>query len=106
MYDEDSDTYLLEGKKTWVANAASAQVFTVFAKTTVKNYMSEEEDSLSAFLVDLSDGGVTVGQPYPLTGYSGLQFSDVSFNCRGSNEISSKGKLYITSPSACYKCVG
>eukprot|EP00090_Calanus_glacialis_P041415 TRINITY_DN7307_c0_g1_i4.p1 TRINITY_DN7307_c0_g1~~TRINITY_DN7307_c0_g1_i4.p1 ORF type:complete len:598 (+),score=219.67 TRINITY_DN7307_c0_g1_i4:49-1842(+) len=81
-YDVDSDTYLLEGKKTWVANAASAQVFTVFAKTTVKNYMSEEEDSLSAFLVDLSDGGVTVGQPYPVAGYSGLQFSDVVFNCR------------------------
>ena len=82
-YHEDSKTYLLEGKKTWVANAGSAQVFTVFAYTTVRNYMAEEEVALSAFLIDLSDGEVTVGEPYPATGYPALQFYDVSFNCRG-----------------------
>eukprot|EP00092_Neocalanus_flemingeri_P016245 GFUD01017589.1.p1 GENE.GFUD01017589.1~~GFUD01017589.1.p1 ORF type:complete len:649 (-),score=211.71 GFUD01017589.1:158-2104(-) len=81
-YDVDNDCYLLEGKKTWVANAASAQLFTVFAQTKVKNYMSEEEVQLTAFLVDLSGGGVTVCDPYPVTSYTGLQFSDVIFNCK------------------------
>ena len=45
--------------------------------------MAEEEVALSAFLIDLSDDGVTVGEPYPATGYPALQFYDVTFNCRG-----------------------
>jgi len=81
MYDPDTDTYLLKGKKTWVVNAASAKVFTVLANTVVKNYMGEDERQLTAFLID-KDDGVTVGDPYPIHGYTSLQFSDVSFDCR------------------------
>merc|ERR1719500_1204405 len=84
-HDPDTDTYTIQGKKTWVANAGSAKVFTVLANTTVKNYLREEETQLTAFLIEKSevdDGGVTVGAPYPVHGYSPLQFSDVTFKCR------------------------
>jgi len=93
-YDEESDSYLLQGKKTWVANADTANIFTVFGKTKMKNYMMEEETNLSAFLVDRSVGGVTVGDPYPVTAYKGLKFSDVTFNCRvpASNVLGDIGK--------------
>ena len=87
MYDPDTDTYLLKGKKTWVVNAASAEVFTVLANTVVKNYMGEDERQLTAFLID-KDDGVTVGDPYPVHGYTSLQFSDVSFDCRGCSALS------------------
>jgi len=81
-YDVDTDTYVLEGKKKWVANADSAKLFILLAKTSTKNYMGYEEETFSIFLVDNIDGEISVGEPYPTTAYSGLRFSDVSFKCR------------------------
>ena len=83
IYDVDTDTYVLEGKKKWVANADSAKLFILLAKTLTKNYMGYEEETFSIFLVDNIDGEIAVGDPYPTTAYSGLRFSDVSFKCRG-----------------------
>lgn len=83
-YNPDDETYSIKGTKTWVANALSSQVFIVVAKGKSKNYMGEEESSLSAFLVDSSEvSGVHVRERYDVTALSGLNFADVDFDCKG-----------------------
>jgi len=81
-HEDTPHIYTLEGKKTWVANASSANVFIVFAQTYVKNYLKEEEKQLTAFIIDKETEGVSVSKPYTVNGYAGLQFSDVTFNCQ------------------------
>ena len=45
------------------------------------------EESLSVFLVDSSEvSGVNVGDLYPTTAYSGLQFADLELDCKGEEE--------------------
>ena len=45
------------------------------------------EESLSVFLVDSSEvSGVSVGDLYPTTAYSGLQFADLELDCKGEEE--------------------
>jgi len=82
VYDVDTDTYRLRGRKTWVPNSGSAGLFVLIAKTVQKNYMGLEESGLTAFLVDSATSGVAVGQQYQVGAYDGLQLADVEFDCK------------------------
>jgi acyl-CoA dehydrogenase family protein 9 len=77
--DRDGDMFVLNGEKTWVTNGASADVLTVFART------SPAEDGakprLTAFVVERGNG-VTSGPNDPKLGVRGastttLKFEDV-----------------------------
>ena len=81
-YNPDDGTYHLMGTKTWVANPCSSNLFIVLAGTRNKNYMGEVEADLTAFLVDASDGGVTIGKKHDTTALSGLEYANVEFNCK------------------------
>jgi len=75
----NGDSYLLNGTKVWVAGADQAGLFTVFAKLGMKNYLGEEDNLLTAFLVDKTIGGIEVSQPRRLNGLKGLDLCDVTF---------------------------
>lgn len=45
----------------WISNGGIASVFTVFAKTMVKNEKGEEKEKVTAFIVERDFGGVTNG---------------------------------------------
>ena len=94
-YNPDDETYWLTGTKTWVPNPHNSDLFVVVAKNKSKNYMGEEEVGLTVFLVDSSKGGVSVGNKYDATAYSGLHFADVEFNCKGDTTWSSHGIIKI-----------
>ncbi|XP_032081754.1 very long-chain specific acyl-CoA dehydrogenase, mitochondrial-like isoform X6 [Thamnophis elegans] len=54
--------YTLNGSKIWISNGGTAEVFTVFAKTRIKNVTTgEETDRISAFIVERAFGGVSSG---------------------------------------------
>lgn len=46
--------YILNGQKMWITNGGFAEVFTVFAKI-------EDDEKLSAFIVEKSFGGIEIG---------------------------------------------
>ena len=81
-YNPDEETYHLMGTKTWVANPCNSNLFIVLANTRNKNYMGELEADLTAFLVDASDGGVSIGKKYDTTALAGLEYANVEFNCK------------------------
>ena len=81
-YNPDEETYHLMGTKTWVANPCNSNLFIVLASTRNKNYMGELEADLTAFLVDASDGGVSIGKKYDTTALAGLEYVNVEFNCK------------------------
>uniref|UniRef100_H3B2S2 Very long-chain specific acyl-CoA dehydrogenase, mitochondrial n=1 Tax=Latimeria chalumnae TaxID=7897 RepID=H3B2S2_LATCH len=52
--------YVLNGSKLWISNGGLAEIFTVFAKTPVKDEATGEvKDKISAFIVERAFGGVT-----------------------------------------------
>lgn len=90
---ETSEEYLITGKKCWVMNADSADVFIVFVKPktqiAVHNplnvYYSEAEemvlpDDLAAVVVDRNAPGITVSERKDTIGFRGLHMCDVTFN--------------------------
>lgn len=76
---EDGDCYLLNGTKTWVVRGADADIFTVFAKLEMRNYLGELDSLVTAFIVDKGFGGVEVSEPRRLAGLKGLDLCDVTF---------------------------
>ncbi|KAL5964409.1 Complex I assembly factor ACAD9 mitochondrial, partial [Taenia solium] len=76
----DSKHYILNGRKAWVVNGSRADVFTVFALTSVSNEKGEKEDKLSAFLVERGfEGTIEAHLPLERTGLRGLDLVDVTF---------------------------
>jgi alkylation response protein AidB-like acyl-CoA dehydrogenase len=55
----DGSTYTLNGEKMWITNAGMADLFTVFAKCAVP---SSGEEKLTAFLVERTTPGLTIGK--------------------------------------------
>lgn len=53
-YLKEEDIYLINGQKMWITNAGIADVFIVFAKV-------EDDKNLSAFIVEKSFGGLSLG---------------------------------------------
>jgi very long chain acyl-CoA dehydrogenase len=60
----DGKHWILNGSKIWISNGGFAEVFTVFAKTPVKDDVTgETQDKVTAFIVERSFGGVTHSAP-------------------------------------------
>ncbi|GAY11008.1 acyl-CoA dehydrogenase family protein [Pseudonocardia sp. N23] len=71
----DGDSYILNGSKTWITNAPMADFFVVFAKTT----LDAGRKGISAFIVEASSAGLSVGPPLPKLGQKASVSSEVFF---------------------------
>ena len=60
----DGKHWILNGSKIWISNGGFADVFTVFAKTPVKDEVTGElKDKVTAFIVERKFGGITNSPP-------------------------------------------
>ncbi len=72
--------YVLNGTKRYITNAPHAQLFTVFARTDPSTTGSK---GVSAFLVDATSNGITLGPANRKMGQQGAHVCDVIFeDCR------------------------
>ncbi|XP_063162688.1 very long-chain specific acyl-CoA dehydrogenase, mitochondrial-like [Candoia aspera] len=72
--------YTLNGSKIWISNGGTAEIFTVFAKTRIKNVTTgEENDKISAFIVERAFGGVSSGPPEQKMGIKCSNTAEVYF---------------------------
>jgi alkylation response protein AidB-like acyl-CoA dehydrogenase len=69
----DGKHYLLNGQKMWITNGGFADVFIVFAKI-------ENDENLSAFIVEKSFGGITLNPEEHKMGIKGSSTRQVFFN--------------------------
>ncbi|VDN04613.1 unnamed protein product [Thelazia callipaeda] len=76
----DGKHYILNGSKLWISNGFFADVFTVFAKTSVKNNDGTFQNKVSAFIVERKYGGITIGSPDKKMGLRGSKTSEVHFD--------------------------
>ena len=70
----DSDDYIISGTKRFITNAPRAGVFTLMARTGTRE---EGARGISAFLVDATLDGITLGKPDKKMGQSGSLTCDV-----------------------------
>ena len=76
----DGDSYVINGTKRFTTNAPQASLFTVFARTAPKE---AGINGISAFLVERSTDGITIGPPHKKMGFRGAHTADVVFeDCR------------------------
>ena len=76
----DGDDFILNGTKRYITNAPEAQLFTVFARTNPEEAGAR---GVSAFLVDASLHGITLGPNNRKLGQQGAHVCDVIFDdCR------------------------
>jgi alkylation response protein AidB-like acyl-CoA dehydrogenase len=68
---DDGTKYILNGQKIWITNAGFADVFTVFAKL--------DGDKFSAFIVERSASGLTIGPEERKMGIKGSSTCQVFF---------------------------
>jgi len=69
----DGKNYILNGQKMWITNGGFADVFTVFAKI-------DNDENLSAFIVEKSFGGITLNPEEHKMGIKGSSTRQVFFN--------------------------
>jgi len=74
---KDGDDYIINGTKRYITNAPSADLFTVFARTDPEVAGAR---GVSAFLVERTTDGVSLGQPYKKMGQQGAPVCDVIFD--------------------------
>jgi alkylation response protein AidB-like acyl-CoA dehydrogenase len=65
--------YILNGQKMWITNGGFAEVFTVFAKI-------DEDEKLSAFIVEKGFGGIELGKEEKKMGIKASSTVQVFFN--------------------------
>lgn len=70
---EDGKHYILNGQKMWITNAGFADIFTVFAKI-------DEDDNMTAFIVEKGFGGITLNPEEHKLGIKGSSTRQVFFN--------------------------
>ena len=70
---DDGKQYLITGQKMWITNAGFADVFIVFAKI-------EDDENLSAFIVEKGFGGITLNPEEQKMGIKGSSTRQVFFN--------------------------
>jgi acyl-CoA dehydrogenase len=73
----DGDAYVLNGIKRYITNADRADLFTVMARTDPQEPGAR---GVSAFLVERSQPGVSVGKPEKKMGQHGARICDVIFD--------------------------
>ncbi|TDG99680.1 hypothetical protein EPR50_G00197010 [Perca flavescens] len=72
--------FTLNGSKIWISNGGLAEIFTVFAKTPMKDPKTGEmKDKISAFIVERSFGGVSHGPPEKKMGIKASNTAEVYF---------------------------
>jgi alkylation response protein AidB-like acyl-CoA dehydrogenase len=69
----DGKHYVINGQKMWITNGGFADVFTVFAKI-------DDDENLSAFIVEKTFGGITLGAEEHKMGIKGSSTRQVFFN--------------------------
>lgn len=69
----DGKHYVLNGQKMWITNGGFADIFTVFAKI-------DEDENLSAFIVEKTFGGITLNPEEHKMGIKGSSTRQVFFN--------------------------
>ncbi|MCB9167585.1 MAG: acyl-CoA dehydrogenase family protein [Flavobacteriales bacterium] len=69
----DGKHYLINGQKMWITNGGFADLFTVFAKI-------DDDDNLSAFIVEKDFGGITLNPEEKKMGIKGSSTRQVFFN--------------------------
>lgn len=73
--------FTMNGSKIWISNGGLAEIFTVFAKTPMKDPKTGEmKDKISAFIVERSFGGVTSGPPEKKMGIKASNTAEVYFD--------------------------
>jgi acyl-CoA dehydrogenase len=73
----DGNSYMLKGAKRYITNADKADLFTVMART---NPDIAGPKGLSAFIVERSSEGLSVGKPEKKMGQQGANVCDVTFD--------------------------
>src|SRR5690606_3539978 len=73
VLSEDGKHYVLNGQKMWITNGGFADVFTVFAKI-------DDDENLSAFIVEKDFGGITINAEERKMGIKGSSTTQVFFN--------------------------
>lgn len=71
--------WVLNGTKTYVANAINSNLFIVFAECSEIGSTFRPEDTISAFFVERDAGGITISPPCDTLGLRGLSLCQVSF---------------------------
>ncbi len=69
----DGKNYVINGQKMWITNGGFADVFTVFAKI-------DDDENLSAFIVEKNFGGITLGAEEHKMGIKGSSTRQVFFS--------------------------
>ncbi|XP_058871314.1 very long-chain specific acyl-CoA dehydrogenase, mitochondrial-like [Acipenser ruthenus] len=73
--------FTLSGGKIWISNGGLAEIFTVFAKTPIKDKTTGEvKDKITAFIVERGFGGVTHGPPEKKMGIKASNTAEVHFD--------------------------
>jgi alkylation response protein AidB-like acyl-CoA dehydrogenase len=70
---DDGKSYILNGQKMWITNAGFANLFTVFAKI-------DDDEKLTAFLVEADSEGITLNPEERKMGIKGSSTRQVFFN--------------------------
>lgn len=77
----DGKHWVLNGSKIWISNGDIADVFTVFAKTPVKDEKTgETKDKVTAFIVERKFGGVTSSSGEKKMGIKASNTATVNFD--------------------------
>ncbi|SDO36400.1 acyl-CoA dehydrogenase [Halomonas shengliensis] len=74
---KDGDGYLINGTKRYITNAPHAGIFTVMART---NPEIKGAKGISAFIVDATTPGITIGKRDKKMGQKGAHTADVIFD--------------------------
>lgn len=73
VLSENGQHYILNGQKMWITNGGFADIFTVFAKI-------DDDDNLSAFIVEKSFEGISLNAEEHKMGIKGSSTRQVFFN--------------------------
>ncbi|KAA3671516.1 isovaleryl-CoA dehydrogenase [Paragonimus westermani] len=79
--EKHGDHYILNGSKFWITNGPDADIVIVYAKTEPK--IPEPKHGISAFIVETSTPGFSVGQKIKKLGMRGSNTAELIFeNCK------------------------
>lgn len=79
VLSEDGKHYILNGSKLWISNGGIADVFTVFAQTSIPTDDGGSVEKVSAFIVERGFGGVSSGPPEKKMGIKCSNTAEVYF---------------------------
>jgi butyryl-CoA dehydrogenase len=80
VLDESGENYILNGSKIFITNAAYAHVFIIIAVTgTIINKRGKKEKEISAFIVERTDPGFSVGKHEKKMGIRGSSTCELVF---------------------------